>query len=291
MPGLFEQFPHTNLHELNLDWIIDLLNQFKEELEDSAVLSVNGQTGHVTLYESENVILPPLPSGVDQWRLVRMMNGQNIGILFYDGKVWLQRGNTTLRLLTRDDIPTEAGVVSWNGQTGVVIANGATIIRSTDDPVSIDQAITTETTERTNQDNAIRNTISAMSKILADTPQNATQMPMSSSDTTTVADSINTLNSSKVKTAFLSWGTSLTVPDFHHGLLLISLGAAYIVWAPSTADIGIRSLRTSDGTRQAQNSITFGADDINESTYTITRNGSTLTITTVSATSISIFYN
>lgn len=193
MPGLFEQFPHTNLHEINLDWIIDMINQFKKELEDSAVLSVNGQTGHVTLYESENVILPALPEGVDQWRLVRMMNGQNIGILFYNGNVWLQRGNTNMRLLTRDDIP-ETGVLSWNGMTGAVTANGENIIRSVDDPVSIDQALTTETTERTNQDNAIRNQLSVMSQILADTPQYATQMPMSASDATTVESSIRAIN-------------------------------------------------------------------------------------------------
>ena len=164
MPGLFEQFPHTNLHELNLDWIIDLLNQFKEELEDSAVLSVNGQTGHVTLYESENVILPALPEGVDQWRLVRMMDGQYAGILFYNGNVYLQRGNETMRLLTLEDIPTSAGVVAWNGLTGIVNVTGMDIpVDDTADPDSIAQAITNEHTERVNADNALQNAITSNS--------------------------------------------------------------------------------------------------------------------------------
>lgn len=159
MPGLFEQFPHTNLHELNLDWLIDMLNQFKEELENNAVLSVNGETGHVTLYESENVILPALPEGVDQWRLIRRMNGQNIGILFYNGNVWLQRGNTNLRLLTREDLP-ETGVLSWNGLTGIVNVTGQNIpVDNSADADSIEQAITNEQTERVNADNAILNTL------------------------------------------------------------------------------------------------------------------------------------
>lgn len=160
MPGLFEQFPHTNLHELNLDWIIDLINQFKEDLENSAVLSVNGQTGHVTLYESENVILPPLPSGVDQWRLVRLVNGQYVGILFYDNHAYLQRGNETMRLLTLEDIPSDSGVVSWNGLTGVVNVTGEDIpVDDTADANSIAEAITNETTERVNQDNALQNEV------------------------------------------------------------------------------------------------------------------------------------
>ena len=167
MPGLFEQFPHTNLHELNLDWLIDMINQFKEELEDSAVLSVNGETGHVTLYESENVILPPLPSGTDQWRLVRMMNGQYVGILFYNNHAYVQRGNETMRLLTLEDIPTSSGVVSWNGLTGLVNVTGQDIpVDDAADADSIEQAITNEHTERVNADNTLQNSITALGNSL-----------------------------------------------------------------------------------------------------------------------------
>lgn len=166
MPGLFEQFPHTNLHELNLDWIIDLLNQFKQELEDRAVISVNGMTGEVVLYESENVILPALPEGVNQWRLVRLVNGQYVGILFYNGNAYLQRGNETMRLLTREDIPTSAGVVSWNGMTGVVEVTGSNINRSATNPISIDQSITNEHVERVNADNVLQNSISTLNQAM-----------------------------------------------------------------------------------------------------------------------------
>ena len=37
------KYPYTNLHELNLDWIIEQLNR------EGAVLSVNGKHGTVTL--------------------------------------------------------------------------------------------------------------------------------------------------------------------------------------------------------------------------------------------------
>ena len=36
--ALFENFPYTNLHELNLDWLIDMLNMITQ----NQVLSVNG---------------------------------------------------------------------------------------------------------------------------------------------------------------------------------------------------------------------------------------------------------
>lgn len=163
MPGLFEQFPHTNFHELNLDWMIDLLNTFKDELENRAVLSVNGMTGEVTLYESENVVLPPL-TNVSSWRLVRMMDGQYVGVLFQDGHVWLQQGNSTLKLLTTEDIPTSAGVVSINGMGGIVRLTGADIpIDNSADPDSVRLALETERTNRTNADNQLQNNIDSLS--------------------------------------------------------------------------------------------------------------------------------
>ena len=38
--AMFENFPYTNLHELNIDWIIKELERVKQ----GTVLSVNGQT-------------------------------------------------------------------------------------------------------------------------------------------------------------------------------------------------------------------------------------------------------
>lgn len=178
MPGLFEQFPHTNLHELNLDWIIDLINQFKQDLEDRTVISVNGMTGEVTLYESENVVLPPL-TNVSSWRLIRMMDGQYVGVLFQDGHVWLQQGNSTLKLLTTEDIPSSAGVVSINGLGGVVRLTGADIpIDNSADPDSIRLALETEHTERVNADNALQNSINTTNQAISNIRNNEIVIPI-----------------------------------------------------------------------------------------------------------------
>ena len=32
--GSFEQFPYTNFHELNLDWIIEKIKEFKNEIDN-----------------------------------------------------------------------------------------------------------------------------------------------------------------------------------------------------------------------------------------------------------------
>ena len=32
--GAFEQFPYTNFHELNLDWIIETIKEFKSEIDN-----------------------------------------------------------------------------------------------------------------------------------------------------------------------------------------------------------------------------------------------------------------
>lgn len=32
--GAFEQFPYTNFHELNLDWIIEKIKEFKSEIDN-----------------------------------------------------------------------------------------------------------------------------------------------------------------------------------------------------------------------------------------------------------------
>lgn len=45
--GLFEQFPYTNFHELNLDWILQQLKEFQERLDqfhDTIVAECNAYT-------------------------------------------------------------------------------------------------------------------------------------------------------------------------------------------------------------------------------------------------------
>lgn len=34
MPGTFEQFPYTNYHDLNLDWIIEALKELNDRVTD-----------------------------------------------------------------------------------------------------------------------------------------------------------------------------------------------------------------------------------------------------------------
>ena len=83
--ALFENFPYTNLHELNLDWLINELNRIK----DSTVVSVNGMTGDVVLYENATVQFPNVPE--DHWSIIRMANGTDRGIMFgNDNKAYIK---------------------------------------------------------------------------------------------------------------------------------------------------------------------------------------------------------
>ena len=96
---MFEQFPYTNFHELNLDWIIDQLRRTME----SAVLSVNGQTGDVVLYQSENVVFPDVDSA--QWRMVRTAAGHIAGVMFQNGLMYVMYDGTADRVYTINNPP------------------------------------------------------------------------------------------------------------------------------------------------------------------------------------------
>lgn len=114
--GLFEQFPYQNFHELNLDWLIQQLNQVKE----SVVLSVNGQTGDVILYPEAFVRLPDL-ADTTTWSFYRYADNQAEGIQFINGQP-MQR----IDGLNRYDVfdsgnPPPYPVTAVNGQTGEVV--------------------------------------------------------------------------------------------------------------------------------------------------------------------------
>lgn len=114
--GLFEQFPYQNFHELNLDWLIQQLNQVK----DSVVLSVNGQTGDVILYPEAFVRLPDL-SDTTTWSFYRYADNEAEGIQFINGQP-MQR----IDGLNRYDVfdtgnPPPYPVTAVNGQTGDVV--------------------------------------------------------------------------------------------------------------------------------------------------------------------------
>ena len=116
---MFERFPYTNLHELNLDWILSEL----KKIESAAVLSVNGQTGDVILYQENGIRFPDVTE--DQWNIRRQIEtgaaGQKIvGLQFLSGK--MQRIDGTGRYDVYDaGNPPDYPVESVNGQTGAVV--------------------------------------------------------------------------------------------------------------------------------------------------------------------------
>ena len=113
--ALFENFPYTNLHELNLDWLINELNRIKE----SAVISVNGMTGDVVLYEDATVQFPNVSE--DHWSVIRMANGTNRGIMFgNDNKAYIVHGNLMAELFTQN---STAKFNKQNFIAGIAFAN------------------------------------------------------------------------------------------------------------------------------------------------------------------------
>lgn len=113
--GLYQNFPYTNLHELNLDWLIEQLNK----ITSSSVLSVNGQTGQVILYENATVQFPNVPES--DWSIIRMADGTTRGILFAnDNKAYIVHGNTLHEIYSDNNLPPYP-VTSVNGQTGDIV--------------------------------------------------------------------------------------------------------------------------------------------------------------------------
>ena len=98
--ALFENFPYTNLHELNLDWLINEL----KKMEEAQVLSVNGETGHVILYQNANMILPAVEDA--SWSFFRTADGVIRGITFgADGTAYIMNGNQLTELYSAANAP------------------------------------------------------------------------------------------------------------------------------------------------------------------------------------------
>lgn len=113
--ALFENFPYTNLHELNLDWLINVLN----ELKNSQVLSVNGQTGEVILYQDAQMLLPEVSN--DHWSIGRVADGTYRGIMFGNNDLaYIVHGDRMAQLYAANN-PPPYPVTSVNGQTGDVV--------------------------------------------------------------------------------------------------------------------------------------------------------------------------
>lgn len=112
--SMYENFPYSNLHELNLNWLIEQLNMVKS----SAVISVNGQTGDVILYQEPDIVLPQVDQ--DHWSIVRLADGTTRGIMFgNDDKLYVVHGNLMAEVYSQNNPPAYP-VTSVNGATGDV---------------------------------------------------------------------------------------------------------------------------------------------------------------------------
>lgn len=133
---MFHNFPYTNFHEINLDWII---NKMKEKYgpdnpPTNMVLSVNGMTGDVILYEGAIIRFPDTDDS--SWNLHRLANGVSSGIEFNPNGATRISGTDRFQIYDEDN-PPEYPVLSVNGQTGTVVLYQSNIVRLPD---------TTETT-------------------------------------------------------------------------------------------------------------------------------------------------
>lgn len=133
---MFNEFPYTNFHELNLDWIIQKVKEAysPDNPPEGIVLSVNGQDGNVILYQDAIIRFPDVQDNT--WNLHRTAGGSSSGIQFLPNKA--QRISGTQRLDMYDagnpppypvnsvngqtgDVTIQIPVQSVNGQTGVVV--------------------------------------------------------------------------------------------------------------------------------------------------------------------------
>ena len=102
---MYEDFPYTNLHQLNLDWLVDVV----QTLHDNMVISVNGQTGEVILYKDATVQLPNVDDRA--WTILRNAHGVKRGIKFdQDGNTYIVSGNSLASVFTPDNPPASSQV-------------------------------------------------------------------------------------------------------------------------------------------------------------------------------------
>lgn len=112
------KYPYTNLHEINLDWIIEELKKCfsPDNPPTMAVISVNGMTGAVTLYTDPAVNFPEVEE--NSWTIGRTAGGVPVGIKF-NKTLPLQRMNgTSLFNIYDAGNPPPYPVTSVNGLTG-----------------------------------------------------------------------------------------------------------------------------------------------------------------------------
>lgn len=119
---MFENFPYTNFHDLNLDWIIErIMSAYGPDNPPPVglVLSVNGETGAVVLYKEQNVQLPSIDE--TSWNFYRIANESAEGLKFTKGQP-MERvsGPNRYKVYDEGNPPPSGAVASVDGMTGAV---------------------------------------------------------------------------------------------------------------------------------------------------------------------------
>ena len=101
------KYPYTNLHELNLDWIIEQLNQ------EGAVLSVNGKHGTVTLTAEDIERTSVNPQTVEQ-----ALASQGSSLQSVQTKIGVTALPTTAQTITGAIAEHETDITGINNKIG-----------------------------------------------------------------------------------------------------------------------------------------------------------------------------